>query len=79
MMLVREGFGKSHPGRLAGLVESLYSERARPYSTGSRLTLSAYYSRGTIVHLSLPKGTSPVGLHGHYFLDSPPQVQVHTA
>ena len=39
--LVREGFGKSHPGRLAFFVESLYSERARPYSTGSHMTLSA--------------------------------------
>ena len=42
--LVREGFGKSHPGRLAFFVESLYSEPARLYSTGSRLTLSAHYS-----------------------------------
>ena len=27
------------------------------------------------MHLSLPKGTSPVGLHGHYFLHSPPQLR----
>ncbi len=32
-------------------------------------------TKGTRVHLSLPTQTSHVGLHGHYFLDHPPQVR----
>ena len=38
-----------HPHRF---VESFYSERARPYPTGSHLTLSAYYLGGRVSKLA---------------------------
>ena len=42
--VVTDGFGRWHRDSPAGFVESLYSERARPYSTGTHLSLSAHYS-----------------------------------
>jgi hypothetical protein len=53
------GFGKWHHHSLAGFVGSLYSERARPYPTGSRLTLSADYMGGRVSKLaSYPLATT---------------------
>ena len=40
----REGFGKSHPGRLAFFVGSLYSEHPMDDPTGTHLSPSAYSS-----------------------------------